>query len=219
MAATIDETLEQKRQRAQQILERLKAQYPDVQYYLRFSNPLELLVASILSAQARDEAVNAVTAELFQKYKTAEDYAHAPLEQLEADIRKINFYRNKARAIQEACKVLLEKYGGRVPDTMEELVKLPGIGRKTANAILANAFDKVEGIVVDTHVVRLSRRMGFTNEKDPEKIEQDLIQLFPKEEWKRLPWLMKAHGRAICTPKAPKCTRCVVEDLCPKTGV
>ncbi len=219
MAATIDETLEQKRQRAQQILERLKAQYPDVQYYLRFSNPLELLVASILSAQARDEAVNAVTAELFQKYKTAEDYAHAPLEQLEADIRKINFYRNKARAIQEACKVLLEKYGGRVPDTMEELVKLPGIGRKTANAILANAFDKVEGIVVDTHVVRLSRRMGFTNEKDPEKIEQDLIQLFPKEEWKRLPWLMKAHGRAICTPKAPKCTRCVVEDLCPKIGV
>ncbi len=206
-------------QRAQQVLARLQARYPDVKYYLNFSSPLELLVATILSAQARDEAVNAVTAQLFQKYKTAEDYAHAPLEQLEADLRKINFYRNKARAIQEACKALIEQHGGHVPDTMEELVKLPGIGRKTANAILANAFDKVEGIVVDTHVVRLSRRLGFTKEKDPEKIEQDLIQLLPKSEWKRLPWLMKAHGRAICTPKSPKCARCVVEDLCPKIGV
>ncbi len=215
----MDETMEQTRQRAQQILERLKAQYPDAKYYLNFSNPLELLVAAILSAQARDEAVNAVTAELFQKYKTAEDYATAPLERLENDLRKINFYRNKARAIQAACRALVERHGGRVPDTMEALTKLPGVGRKTANAILANAFDKVEGIVVDTHVARLSRRLGLTAHDDPEGIERDLMALLPKSEWKRLPWLMKAHGRAVCTPRAPKCPRCVLNDLCSKVGV
>jgi len=201
----MDEAPEQKRHRARRILERLKAQYPDARYYLNFSNPLELLVAAILSAQARDEAVNAVTAELFQKYKTAEDYATAPPERLENDLRRINFYRNKARAIQAACRALVERHGGRVPDTMEALTKLPGVGRKTANAILANAFDKVEGIVVDTHVARLSRRLGLTDRDDPEGIERDLMALLPKSEWKRLPWLMKAHGRA--------------NDLCPKVGV
>jgi len=206
-------------QRAQEILARLKAAYPHASYYLNFSNPLELLVATILSAQARDEAVNAVTSELFRKYKRAEDYADAPLEQLERDIKKINFYRNKARAIQAACKILAREYNGEVPDTMEELTKLPGIGRKTANAILTNAFDKVEGIVVDTHVIRLSKRMGFTSERDPEAIERDLMGLFPKGAWRSLPWLMKEHGRAVCTSKRPKCDSCAVGDLCPKVGV
>jgi endonuclease-3 len=204
------------KERAAEVLRRLKAAYPNARYYLNFRTPLELLVATILSAQARDERVNAVTAKLFEKYKTAEDYANAPPEQLEADIRPINFYRNKAKAIQGACRILVEKHDGRVPDTMEELVKLPGIGRKTANAILTNAFGKVEGIVVDTHVVRVSRRLGFTREKDPDKIERDLMALFPKGEWRRIPWLMKEHGRAVCTPKSPRCVECVVRDLCPR---
>jgi endonuclease-3 len=208
-----------KKQRAEEILARLREAYPQASYYLKFSNPLELLVATILSAQARDEAVNAVTAELFRKYKRAADYASVSLEELEKDIQKINFYRNKAKAIQAACKILLEQYGGEVPDTMEELVKLPGIGRKTANAILTNAFNKVEGIVVDTHVIRLSQRMGFTRDKSAEGIERDLMGLFPKEAWRELPWLMKEHGRAICTAKRPKCASCVVGELCPKVGL
>ena len=202
--------------RALEVLGRLKEAYPDARYYLNFRTPLELLVATILSAQARDERVNAVTETLFQKYKTAQDYANAPLEQLENDIRQINFYRNKAKAIQNACRILVEKHNGQVPDTLEELVKLPGIGRKTANAILTNAFGKVEGIVVDTHVIRVSRRLGFTREKDLDKIERDLMALFPREEWPRIPWLMKEHGRAVCTPKNPKCGACAVGDLCPR---
>lgn len=204
--------------RIQQILLRLKTHYPHARYYLNFSSPLELLVATILSAQARDELVNSVTADVFKKYKTAADYAGAPLSQLENDIKKINFYRNKAKAIQNACKMLVEKYNGKVPDTMEELVKLPGIGRKTANAILINAFNRVEGIVVDTHVIRLSQRLGLTTAKEPAKIEQDLMKLIPKSEWKRITWLMKDHGRAICLPKKPKCDGCVVQELCPKVG-
>ncbi len=210
---------EKERERAAEVLVRLKEAYPNARYYLNFRTPLELLVATILSAQARDERVNAVTETLFKKYKTAQDYANAPLEQLEEDIRQINFYRNKAKAIQGACKILVEQYDGQVPDAMEELVKLPGIGRKTANAILTNAFGKVEGVVVDTHVIRVSRRLGFTREKDPDKIERALMALLPKEEWKRVPWLMKEHGRAVCTPKNPKCGECVINELCPQVGV
>jgi endonuclease-3 len=206
-------------QRAEAIVQRLKSQYPNARYYLNCNSPLELFVATILSAQARDELVNSVTPDLFKKYKTAADYAHVPLSQLENDIKKINFYRNKAKAIQNACSILVEQYAGKVPDTMEELVKLPGIGRKTANAILVNAFNKVEGIVVDTHVIRLSQRLGFTKAKDPEKIEQDLMRLIPKPEWKRITWLMKDHGRAVCIPRKPKCNECVVNELCPKIGV
>jgi endonuclease-3 len=156
---------------------------------------------------------------LFKKYKTAADYAHVPLSQLENDIKKINFYRHKAKAIQNACRILVEQYAGKVPNTLEELVKLPGIGRKTANAILVNAFNKVEGIVVDTHVIRLSQRLGFTKAKDPEKIEQDLMRLIPKPQWKRITWLMKDHGRAVCISRKPKCNECVVNELCPKIGV
>lgn len=205
--------------RAGKIIQKLKVKYPNTRYYLNFSSPLELLAATILSAQARDELVNSVTPALFKKYKTAADYANAPLSQLENDIKRVNFFRNKAKSIQGACKLLVDQYGSRVPDTMEELVKLPGIGRKTANAILINAFGKIEGVVVDTHVIRLSQRLGFTREKAPEKIERDLMKLIPKAEWKRIPWLVKDHGRAICVPKKPKCSECVVNELCPKLGV
>jgi len=205
--------------RAEKILDLLEHEYPDVGYYLNFSNPLELLVAAILSAQCRDEVVNATTDQLFAKYKRAEDYATVPLEELEGDIRKVPFYRNKAKNIQEACRILVERYDGEVPQTAEELIKLPGIGRKTANAILINAFDKVEGIVVDTHVIRLARRMGLSQNKDPEKIERDLMEIVPRSGWKRLPWLFKAHGRAVCTAKRPKCGECVLDQLCPKVGI
>ncbi len=201
------------------ILEALERAYPDVHYYLNFSSPLELLVAAILSAQCRDEVVNATTAELFKRYKRAEDYAKAPLAELERDLAKIPFYRNKARNIQEACRILVERHGGEVPQTAEELMNLPGIGRKTANAILQNAFDKVEGIVVDTHVIRLAQRLGLSQSKDPDKIEQDLMAIFPKAAWKRLPWLLKAHGRAVCTAKGPKCAECDLRGVCPKVGL
>ncbi|MGQ9602282.1 MAG: endonuclease III [Candidatus Bipolaricaulia bacterium] len=206
-------------ERAGQILEALEEAYPDVHYYLDFSNPLELLVAAVLSAQCRDEVVNATTAELFKKYRRAEDYANAPLAELERALAKIPFYRNKAKNIQEACRVLVERYGGEVPQTAEELMNLPGIGRKTANAILQNAFDKVEGIVVDTHVIRLAQRLGLSQSKDPEKIEQDLMALFPRSAWKRLPWLFKAHGRAVCTAQRPRCSECGLSALCPKVGL
>lgn len=207
------------RERAGEILKRLEHEYPDVGYYLNFSNPLELLVAAILSAQCRDEVVNATTERLFAKYRRAEDYAAVPLEELERDIAKIPFYRDKARHIQEACRLLVERHGGEVPQTAEELVKLPGIGRKTANAILINAFDRVEGIVVDTHVIRLAWRLGLSQSKDPGKIERDLMELFPRSSWKRLPWLLKAHGRAVCTARRPKCNGCILEGLCPRVGV
>ena len=207
------------RERAAKIIRKLKAKYPNTRYYLNFSSPLELLAATILSAQARDELVNSVTLKLFKKYKSAPDYANLPVSQLEKDIKRVNFFRNKAKAIQNACKMLIKQYGGKVPDTMEELIQLPGIGRKSANAILINAFNKVEGIVVDTHVIRLSLRLGFTRDYDPEKIERDLMKLIPKINWKPFPWLMKDHGRAICVPKRPKCPECVVNELCPKVGV
>lgn len=210
---------EETKERAAEILDRLEHEYPNARYYLNFSNPLELLVAAILSAQCRDEVVNATTKGLFAKYKRAKDYASAPPEELEEDIKKIPFRRNKAKNIRAAAQLLLEQYKGAVPQTIEELVKLPGIGRKTAHAILINAFDKVEGIVVDTHVIRLSQRLGLAESKDPGKIERALMDLFPRGGWKRLPWLLKAHGRAVCTAKRPKCAECILEELCPKVGV
>lgn len=206
-------------ERASAIVDRLNDAYPNARYYLHFSSPLELVIAAILSAQTRDELVNSVTAELFQKYPAAESYATAPLEQLEEDLKRVNFRRRKAKSIQEACRTIAGEHQGRVPDTLAELTELAGIGRKTAHAILINAFDKVEGIVVDTHVIRLSKRLGFTNEDDPDRIEEDLKGLIPKGEWKRITWLMKDHGRAVCTPKSPKCSECVVNELCPQIGV
>jgi endonuclease-3 len=200
-------------------LGQLKRLYPKARYYLNFSTPLELLVAAILSAQARDTVVNATTPALFHKYKTARDYARADLQALIKDIRPISFPANKARHIKAACAILVRKHQGNVPDFFDQLVELPGIGRKTANAILINAFGKVEGIVVDTHVIRVAYRLGWTKQTTPEKIEHDLMKLIPKTDWMKVPWLLKDHGRAVCTAPVPACSRCALEAKCPKAGV
>jgi endonuclease-3 len=200
-------------------LGQLKRLYPKARYYLNFSTPLELLVAAILSAQVRDTVVNATTPALFKKYKTARDYARADLQTLIGDIRPISFPANKARHIKEACKILVERHHGNVPETLDQLVELPGIGRKTANAILINAFGKVEGIVVDTHVIRVAFRLRWTKQVKPEKIEQDLMKLIPKADWEKVPWLLKDHGRLVCTAPVPACSRCALETKCPKAGV
>ena len=198
------------------IVEILRQEYPDVKRTaLHYTNPLELLVATILSAQTTDERVNMVTKDLFKKYRKAEDYANADLEELQNDIKSINFYRNKAKYIKKCCQILVEEYGGEVPDSMEELLKLPGVSRKTANVVLSNAFRKDEGIVVDTHVMRLSQRLGLTKEKDRDKIEQDLMKKFPKEKWFDLANLLIAHGRKICKARNPKCKECVLKNICP----
>jgi len=202
-----------------ELLKMLKKMYPEAKYYLEFSSPFELLVAAILSAQCRDEIVNLTTRPLFAKYAKPEDYAKARLSQIEQDIKSITFYKNKAKMLKGASEVLISDYKGKVPDKMEDLMKLQGVGRKTANAILINAFDKIEGITVDTHVIRLSFRIGLTKHKDPALIEQDLMKLIPKAEWKTIPYLLKDHGRAICTAPTPKCSRCLVSYLCEKNGV
>lgn len=198
------------------ILERLAHAYPDARCSLTYSTPLELLVATILSAQCTDVLVNKVTADLFKKYKTARDYAMAPLSTLERDISRVNFYRNKAKSLKAAARLLVERFGGRVPDRMEALVQLPGVARKTANVVLGNAFHKQDGIVVDTHVLRLSQRLGLTTQTDRDKIEQDLMRLVARAQWTRFGHRMIAHGRAVCTAKAPRCRECPIgASLCP----
>lgn len=201
--------------KAAEIIAILKKEYPTTKYYLNFSNPLELMVAAILSAQCRDSLVNSVTEKLFKRYKTATDYSKLD----ENDVSAITFFRNKAKYIREACKILIQKHKGKVPSTMEELIELPGIGRKTANAILINAFGKTVGVVIDTHVIRLTYRLGLTKNTDPEKIEKYLMAILPKEEWNRFTWLMKDHGRAVCRAPVPYCSKCVLNKLCPKQGV
>lgn len=202
------------------VLKILYKTYPKLNYYLNFSNPLQLVIAAILSAQVRDEAVNAATPLLFQKYKTAQDFAKAEVQDIIKYIKSITFAGNKAKHIREACKILAEKHKGKVPKTVEELTELPGIGRKTAHAILQNAYDIVEGIVVDTHVLRVGYRLGWTKtDKNAEKSEQQLKDIIPKNEWKTLTWLLKAHGRAICKAPVPMCSACPVASLCPKQGV
>lgn len=201
------------------LLGKLKRLYPNARYYLNFSSPLELLVAAILSAQVRDSVVNATTPALFKKYKTARDYALADLQTLIRDIRPVSFPANKARHITAACAILVEQYHGNVPDTLDQLVNLPGIGRKTANAILINAFGKVEGIVVDTHVIRVAYRLGWTTNTKPEEIERDLMKLIPKADWVRVTWLLKDHGRAVCSAPVPASSRCTLGSECPKAGV
>jgi len=205
--------------KALKMLSILKKTYPGVKYYLNFSNPLELVIAAMLSPMVRDELVNAATPALFKRFKTAKAYANAPLPEIEKYINKISFYKAKARNIKAACKIIAEKYKGKVPDDVEKLSKLPGIGRKTAVAIVINGFNKVVGIPCDTHCIRVSYRLGWTKSKNPERIEKDLMKLFPKREWKKLPWILKAHGRALCRAPVPTCSKCPLEKICPKVGV
>jgi endonuclease-3 len=195
----------------------LKEEYPDVKPSLNYSNPLELLVATVLSAQSTDVQINRVTDKLFKKYRTAEDYASADLRELENDLYSTGFYKSKAKNIKTAAQMIVEKYNGEVPKTMQELISLPGVGRKTANIVLARAFGVVEGIAVDTHVKRVSRRLGLTKNSDPAKIEQDLISLARKEDLDSISMTLIYHGRKICQARRPKCKICIVKDLCPSS--
>ncbi|HLN87970.1 MAG TPA: endonuclease III [Candidatus Limnocylindrales bacterium] len=195
------------------ILTRLEKAHPDAKLDLDFTDPLELLIALILAAQARDELVNKVTAELFKTYRTAADYAKLPLAKLESQIGKINFYRNKARSIHNCCTQLVERFNGKVPDNLADLVSLPGVGRKTANIVLGNAFGQ-QAIGVDTHVMRLSQRLGLTKKTDPDKIEADLMSIVPEKQRVRFCHLMQYHGRRVCFAKKPNCPECAIRDLC-----
>jgi endonuclease-3 len=217
------ESLEELKARTREIIRRLKRTYPNAKCSLNHSNPFELLIATILSAQCTDERVNIVTADLFRKYTKPEDYLKVSPRELERDIQSTGFFRNKTKSIQGASKVLTEEYGGQVPHTMDELLELPGVARKTANVVLGNAFDIKAGVVVDTHVTRLSHRLNLSQEKTAEKIEQDLIPIVPKKVWLIFPHLMIYHGRKICKARNPLCAECSVEKQCPssylKTGV
>ena len=209
--------LEEKK--AKEAIEKLGKAYPNAAYYLKFSTPIDLVVAAILSAQTRDEVVNAITPDLFRKYKTAMDYANAKPQELENLIRGVSFAGNKARNVISACKIIAEKYNGMVPDRMDELLDLPGIGRKTANTILINAYNKVEGIPVDTWVIKLSGRIGLSMGKKPDDIEQDLMRVTDKKHWHNLAYVMKAHGKKICHSQVPLCSKCLIKALCPKNNV
>ena len=193
----------------------LKEAYPEARTELVWENPLQLLVATMLSAQSTDVRVNEVTEELFKKYRTAEDYAEADLDRLEEEIRSVGFFRNKARSIKSMARALVEEHEGEVPRTMGELVALPGVGRKTANVVLGNAFGVDEGVVVDTHVRRLSNRLGLSKENDPEKIERDLLEIVPEEERTLFSHLLIFHGRRVCKSRKPDCPNCVLNHVCP----
>jgi endonuclease III len=203
-----------KQARVRKIIAVLKRTHPDAKLALDFSNPLELLVALILAAQARDDLVNTVTPALFQKYRSAADYAGEAESVLQQQVSRINFFRQKTRSIQKACAMLVKDFGGRVPDKIDDLLKLPGVGRKTANAVLANAFGQ-PAIVVDTHTWRLSQRLGLTTKDEPDKIEADLVMIVPRKEWTRFCHLLQFHGRRVCTARNPKCPNCSINKLCP----
>jgi len=203
------------KQRTAEIIKRLKRAYPDAHCALNHTNPFELLIATILSAQTTDERVNIVTANLFRKYHSPQDFIDVPQEELEKDIHSTGFFRNKARNIKAASSRLVEAYGGEVPRTMEEILTLGGVARKTANVVLGNAFGIAAGVVVDTHVSRLSQRLGLTKAVTPEKIERDLQQIVPKRHWIMFPHWLIFHGRQICQARKPKCLNCVLSDLCP----
>jgi endonuclease-3 len=205
------------KERTRKIIRLLKRAYPDARCSLNFSNPLELLIATILSAQCTDERVNIVTADLFRKYRSCEDYVNVPPSELEQDIRTTGFFRNKTKAIQGACRMIIDKYSGQVPSTMDELLELPGVARKTANVVLGNAFGIAAGVVVDTHVSRLAQRLGLSDQKQPEKIERDLMELVPRKDWILLPHLLIYHGRKVCKARGPLCGECVIEPLCPSS--
>ncbi len=201
--------------RVLKIIELLEKEHPDAKIALHYTTPLELLVATILSAQCTDERVNMVTKNLFKKYRTPEDYANVDLEELEHDIRSISFYRSKAKNIKRCCQILVEKFNSEVPRTMKELLELPGVARKTANIVLSNAYNVIEGIVVDTHVRRVSKRLGLTKHDKADKVEKDLMEIVPKDKWKRVADLLIFHGRRVCNARKPKCEECVLNNLCP----
>ena len=213
------ESWQTKAARVKKIIAALRKTYPDAHCELNYSNPLELLIATVLSAQCTDKRVNQVTAELFRKYRTAADYANANTAALEQDVKTTGFFRNKTKSIQACCRKLVEQYGGKVPQTMEELVQLGGVGRKTANVLLGNAFGINEGIVVDTHVARLSHRLGLTKQKDPEKIEHDLVKLVPRAQWTMFSHWLIWHGRRRCYARNPDCLNCEIKALCPRVGL
>jgi endonuclease III len=198
-----------------EVIARLKEAYPEARTELLWEDPLQLLIATILSAQSTDVRVNQITGALFHKYRTAEDYAEADLLVLEEEIRSVGFFRNKARSIKNMAQALVEEHGGEVPRTMEELVRLPGVGRKTANVVLGNAFSVNVGVVVDTHVRRVSRRLGLTEHQDPEKIERDLLEMVSEKERALFSHLLIFHGRRVCKSRKPNCTGCVLNDVCP----
>jgi endonuclease-3 len=203
------------KQRAIAILDRLKQLYPDARCTLNYDTPVQLLVATILSAQCTDDRVNRVTPELFRRFPDAAALASAPVEELETLVRSTGFYRNKAKNIRAACQVIVEQHEGRVPDRMELLLQLPGVARKTANVVLANAYGIIEGVTVDTHVKRLSNRLGLSENADPKRIERDLMPLLPQPDWENFSIRLIYHGRAVCTAKSPQCDRCDLADLCP----
>lgn len=201
--------------RVLEIIQLLEKEHPDAKIALHFTNPLELLIGTILSAQCTDERVNIVTKTLFKKYKTPEDYAKVDLKQLEEDIRSTGFYRNKAKNIKKCCQILIEKFNSQIPKTMEQMLQLPGVARKTANIVLSNAYGVIEGIAVDTHVRRLAQRLGLTKHDDPVKIEEDLMEIVPKDYWMRITDLLIFHGRRVCSAKKPQCGSCVLNKICP----
>ena len=205
--------------RTAKIIQKLRRTYPDACCALRHENPLQLLVSTILSAQCTDKRVNMVTPALFKKYRTAADFAAAPQRELETMIHSTGFFRSKARSIRNCCRAIVERRDGRVPDTLDELIQLDGIGRKTANVVLGVAYGKAEGVVVDTHVARLSRRMGLTRQRTPEKIEQALMKTVPREDWMDFSHLLIWHGRKRCNARKPDCDHCEVRDMCPKVGI
>jgi endonuclease-3 len=198
-----------------EVVDRLAEEYPEATISLNFSNRLELLVAVILSAQCTDERVNTVTEDLFERYQTPADYAGADQEQLAEALNSVTYYNNKAQYIREACQQIVDDHDGEVPDTMSEMTDLHGVGRKTANVVLQHGHDVVEGVVVDTHVMRQTRRLGITGEERPEAIEEDLMDLVPEERWQQLTHLFIDHGRAVCTARSPDCEACVLADICP----
>jgi endonuclease-3 len=209
------ETVEHKRARVAKSIPRLKKAYPDAKLALDFSNPLELLVALILAAQARDDVVNKLTADLFRQYRTAADWANQKPEVLQRQLSHLNFFRNKTRSIQRACRVLVENFNGKVPNTIDELLSLPGVGRKTANILLGNVFGK-PAIGVDTHVARVSQRLGLAKEgADPEEIELALVEVVPQKEWVKFCHLLQFHGRQVCVARVPDCSHCPINQLCP----
>ncbi len=213
------ESFHAKKKRAQKIIAALKKAYPGAKCSLDYKNPLQLLVATILSAQCTDARVNRTTPALFARYKTARDFANASRPELEKYVRATGFYRNKAKNIKGACRLIIGKFGGNVPKTMERMLELPGVARKTANIVLGNAYGVVEGVPVDTHAIRISRLWGFTKHSDQKKIEKDLMVVVPRKDWLRISDLFVHHGRAVCIARRPRCSMCPVSKLCPKNGL